>query len=75
MLYPGDPSGGRLVGINSKKTSESKLSSYLGELQAVVRTLKDVKNRVRGRIFFLHTDSNSVFQRLTKTQERNSLRM
>lgn len=46
------------------------MSSYLGELQIVVWALKDVKGRVRGNKICLHTDSNSVFHRLTRTPRK-----
>lgn len=52
---------GRLVGMNSKKLDGDKKSSYLGELQALVWALKDVRSRVKGSKIVLHTDSNSVY--------------
>lgn len=67
MLYARDSQKGRLVGMNSKKLDGEKKSSYLRELQSLVWALKDVRKRVMGCRIILHTDSNSVYQRVMGT--------
>lgn len=66
----GEIKEGKIMGINSKKNKREKLSSFLGELQAEVWALKDVRDKIKGVRVCLRTDSNYVFHRLVNTPER-----
>ena len=64
-LYAGHRSGRRLLATNCRTLRGFPVSSFLGELDAIVCCLQNTMTLTAGCPIYLHTDSISVFQKLS----------
>lgn len=74
VLYARELAEGVVVGLRSKGGRDEHASSYLGELRGGCWALEDTKKVVQGQPIILWTDSESVYQRISR-KETNSKKL
>ena len=72
-LFSGPMSEGLLIGINSRRETNSAVSSMLGELRGLCWALEQVKATTAGTRLVVWTDSQSAYQCVMGTPRSGSL--